>query len=157
MPALQELSLTHAAWAWAAVGAALLAVEVAAGSGWLLWPAASAGVVAVVLGFAPLPLPAAVLLFAALTIVSTVTARRYFPRRLASRARDINDNIARLMGREARVVSPFQHGAGRVFVDGKEWAAELEAGEGPEVGARVTVVGVAGARLKVRGRPAESG
>jgi membrane protein implicated in regulation of membrane protease activity len=150
MPGLPELSLTHAAWGWAAAGAALLAVEVASGSGWLLWPAAAAGVVAVVEGFTPLPVAAAVLLFAGLTLVSTLTARRYFPRRLASHAHDINDNVARLMGHEARVVAGFEAGAGRVFVDGKEWAAELEPGERAEPGAQVVVTGVAGARLKVR-------
>jgi membrane protein implicated in regulation of membrane protease activity len=150
MQSLAELSLTHEAWGWAAAGAALLALELASGSGWLLWPAAAAGVVAVVAGFTPLSGPVAVLVFAGLTLVSTVTARRYFPRRLAGDAHDINDNIARLMGRKARVVAPFQGGAGRVFVDGKEWAAELDAGEAAEAGAQVTVVGVSGARLKVR-------
>ncbi len=151
MPALDGLYLTHPAWSWAAAAAALLAVEVAAGSGWLLWPAASAGVVAVIEGFTRLSTPAAVLIFAVLTIVSTATARRYFPRRLAPRSHDINDNVARLVGHEGRVVAAFQGGAGRVFVDGKEWAAELAEGEAPEAGARVEVVGVAGARLKVRG------
>lgn len=151
MPLFTDLFLVHAAWIWAAVAAALLATEVAAGSGWLLWPAASAGVVAVIEGFHEIPFAAAVLVFAALTIVSTVTARRYFPRRPPDEIHDINDNVARLVGHEGRVVAPFQGGAGRVFVDGKEWPAELEAGETIEAGARVAVAGVSGVRLKVRG------
>lgn len=151
MTLLGDLFLSHPAWAWAAAAAALLAVEVATGSGWLLWPAAAAGVVAIVEGFARVSTAAAVLIFAVLTIVSTVTARRYFPRRLASHAHDINDNVARLMGREARVVAPFEARAGRVFVDGKEWAAELDEGEAAQAGARVRVTGVSGARLTVRG------
>jgi membrane protein implicated in regulation of membrane protease activity len=142
--------LSHPAWVWAAAAAALLAVEVGTGSGWLLWPAASAGLVAAILAFVPLPAPAAVLIFVALTIVSTVTARRYFPRRLATHAHDINDNIDRVVGREARVVTPFEAGEGRVFIDGKEWAAELVDGEPPETGARVQVTAVSGARLSVR-------
>lgn len=151
MLAASELFLTHPALAWAAAGAALLALEALSGSGWLLWPAASAGIVAVVQGFHPLTPAVAVLLFAGLTIVSTVTARRYFPhRRAAGEAADVNDNVERLLGREARVVAAFHDGAGRVFVDGKEWAAELEAGDSAEAGAQVTVTGVAGARLKVR-------
>jgi len=149
MTVFADLYIAHPAWIWAAVAAALLAVEVAAGSGWLLWPAASAGVVAIIEGFRETPLAAAVLIFAVLTIVSTLTARRYVPRR-PSDAGDINDNIARLIGHEGRVVAAFQAGAGRVFIDGKEWAAELEGGEALESGARVTVSGVAGARLKVR-------
>ena len=44
----------------------------------------------------------------------------------------------------------FQHRAGRVFIDGKEWAAELDDGEVLEAGASVEVVGVQGGCLKVR-------
>jgi len=47
-------------------------------------------------------------------------------------------------------VGPFAGRAGRVFIDGKEWAAELSEGEGLEAGSRVEVVGVAGAHLRVR-------
>lgn len=150
MPALDGLYLTHPAWVWAAAAAALLALEVAAGSGWLLWPAAAAGLVAVIQGFARLPTPAAVLLFAVLTLVFTAAARRYFPRRPSADGQDINDQVARLVGHEGRVVAPFQAGAGRVFVDGKEWAADLAGGDAPEPGARIRVTGVAGARLTVR-------
>jgi membrane protein implicated in regulation of membrane protease activity len=146
-----DLFFSHPAWIWAAVGAALLATEVVAGSGWLLWPAASAGVVAVIAGFSDLPFPAAVLIFAGLTIVTTLTARRYFPRRPPAEDQDVNDNVARLVGHEGRVVAAFKGGSGRVFVDGKEWPAELESGETIAAGARVAVASVSGVRLKVRG------
>jgi inner membrane protein len=152
MSDLGLLYLTHAGWFWAALGALLLAIEVASGSGWLLWPAASAGVVAVIEAFWEPPLAQAVLLFVVLLIVSTLTARRYFPRRRPEDLdQDINDNIARLVGHHGRVVGGFEQGAGRVFIDGKEWAAELEGGGRLEVGERIEVTGVSGARLKVRG------
>ena len=151
MPDLGLFYLTHAAWFWMALGAGLLAVEVATGTGWLLWAAASAGVVAIVEAVWELPLALAVLLFAVLVIVSTLSARRWFPRELADEGRDINDNIARLVGHEGKVVGRFEGGAGRVFIDGKEWAAELEQGEALDVGARVKVAGVSGARLTVKG------
>jgi membrane protein implicated in regulation of membrane protease activity len=150
MASLGELFLLHPAWAWAGGAAALLAVELGTGSGWLLWPAASAGVVAVVDGFIGLPVSAAILLFVSLTIVSTATARRYFPRRLAGHGHDINDNVSRLVGHQGRVAASFVNGAGRVFVDGKEWAAELTQEGALEAGARVEVTAVSGARLKVR-------
>ena len=139
-------------WLWIALGAGLLAIEVITGSGWLLWPAASAGVVALLVRFAGVSLEAAVLTFTVLTIVTTLLARRYLPRSLLRHAgRDINDNVARLVGCQGRAVAAFKDRTGRVFIDGKEWAAELDEGEALEAGARVEVTGVAGAGLRVRG------
>ena len=151
MPDLTIFYASHPFWVWIAVAAALLAVEVATGSGWLLWPSASAGAVAILATFADLGLPQAVLAFAVLTIASTVLARRYLPRSLLHHpVGDINDNVGRLVGHQGRAVGAFHGRAGRVFIDGKEWAAELDEGEGLEAGSRVEVTGVAGAHLKVR-------
>lgn len=135
-------------WSWAALAAALLAVEIVTGSGWLLWAAASAGVTAIAVNW--LPFPAALLMFAVLTMVSTLLARRYIPRSVVDHGHDINDNVGRLVGHKGAAVGAFRGGAGRVFIDGKEWAAELE-GEGAlAAGDPVQVTGVDGARLKVR-------
>lgn len=151
MPDLLSLYGAHPTWIWIALGAALLAVEVATGSGWLLWPAAAAWIVAVAVAFAGLDLAQAVLVFALLTISLVLLARRYLPKSLTRHAtHDINDNIARLVGHHGQVVAPFQGRNGRVFIDGKEWAAELDEGEAPQAGARVEVTGVAGAHLRVR-------
>lgn len=148
---LADLYAQHAFWVWLALAAAVLAAEVATGSGWLLWPAASAAVVALVSlvsDSAALEIGA----FAVLTIVSTLTARRFWPRR-PEMADDINDNVARLVGHEGRAASAFAHGAGRVLIDGKEWAAELD-GEGElAAGTEVEVTGLSGgSRLRVRPR-----
>lgn len=143
---------THPFWAWIAAAALLLAVEVATGSGYLLWPAAAAGVVAVVGLFAPLGLPAEVALFAVLTIVSTFLARRYLPRRAGQSGPDVNDRAGRLIGRFGETVGPFVDGRGRAFVDGAEWIAEIDPAGAPLTpGARVEVIEVlGGGRLKVR-------
>ncbi|MEO8113185.1 MAG: NfeD family protein [Phenylobacterium sp.] len=141
----------HPLWVWLGIGAALLAVEVGTGSGWLLWPAASAGATGVIAKLLGLGMVEAVLVFALLTIASTLLARRYLPRSLTTHAHDINDNIQRLVGHHGKAVRAFQDRAGRVFIDGKEWAAELDADEAVEAGARVEVVRVHGARLVVRG------
>ncbi|HEY2752093.1 NfeD family protein [Phenylobacterium sp.] len=151
MPDLTMFYANHPFWVWIALSAALLALEVATGSGWLLWPSASAGAVAVLATFADLGLAESVLAFAVLTIASTVLARRYLPRSLLTHpVGDINDNVARLVGHQGRAVGAFHGRAGRVFIDGKEWAAELDEGDGLEAGSRVEVTGVAGAHLKVR-------
>ena len=43
---LDAFWLTHPFWGWLALGAVLLVTELMTGSGWLLWPAAAAAVVA---------------------------------------------------------------------------------------------------------------
>lgn len=152
MGSLAEIYAAHAFWFWVGLGAALLALEVATGSGWLLWPAAAAGAVGVLALLVGLTLPWALLVFALVTILASLLARRYLPRSLTSHKHDINDNVARLVGQPGRAASAFEDRLGRVFIDGKEWAAELEDADALEAGARVKVVGVTGARLRVRSR-----
>lgn len=149
MDMLLDLYADHPFWIWMALGAAILAIEILTGSGWLLWASASAGVVAFV-SLLGLSLPAALLLYAALTIVSTLLARRYLPRSMTNEGDDINDNVARLVGHRGQAVAGFDGRSGRVSIDGKEWAAELDHGERLKAGAEVEVVGVNGARLRVR-------
>lgn len=150
MDAIAGLLAEQPFWIWAGLAAAILAVEVVTGSGWLLWASASAAATAAVVGLADISLSTALLVFALLTMVSTLLARRYLPRQATAPAGDINDNVARLVGHEGAAVTAFARGAGRVFIDGKEWAAELDDGEALEAGASVKVVGVEGARLRVR-------
>ena len=91
-----------------------------------------------------------VALFAICTIVTTYLGRRYL-RRTGPVGPDVNDTATRLIGHRGEAAATFVNGGGRVFVDGKEWSAELE-GPGPiPAGAKIEVVAVVGgARLKVR-------
>jgi membrane protein implicated in regulation of membrane protease activity len=147
---LVQLYAVHPFWVWVAAAAVLLTIEVSTGSGYLLWPAASAAVVALLTGFG-LGAPGEVIVFAVLTIVSTLAARRWLPHPFLARGPDINDPHHRIVGRTGRAASAFQSGHGRVFVDGKEWAAELEDGGELASGAHVRVTGVlSGACLKVK-------
>jgi membrane protein implicated in regulation of membrane protease activity len=150
MEGLIDLAAANPFWAWAGLGAALLAVEVATGSGWLLWPAASAGLVAVLSLALPVDWRVSTGLFAALTIASSLTARRYLRPLARHHGHDINDNVARLVGHHGKTVGDFAGGAGRVFIDGKEWAAELDDDAPLVAGAAVEVTGVNGSRLRVR-------
>ncbi len=150
MDAIVDIYTAQPFWIWLAIGVILLAVEAALSTEWLLWPAAAAGIVAVLtalglrLGFA-----FEVGLFAALTVVATLMSRRLIQRVNPSDKPDINDRDARLVGQRARVVAPFVEGRGRVFVSGSEWAAEIE-GAGPPVGDSVIVERLDGPSLKVR-------
>jgi membrane protein implicated in regulation of membrane protease activity len=134
---------------WAAIGGVLLAVEVATGSGWLLWPAASAGAMALLGLLFHFDLNMQWVIFALLTIVTTLAGRRFFPRAVLTGG-DINDTRSRLSGLDGVAAGDFQGGRGRVFVDGKEWAAELEGGTSLASGMRVIVIGVKGSCLTVR-------
>jgi membrane protein implicated in regulation of membrane protease activity len=62
------------------------------------------------------------------------------------------DRTARLIGRIGRTTSEFINGVGRVWIDGAEWSAEIDAGDyGLPADAPVRVLGVAGGiRLKVQ-------
>lgn len=150
MDMLANLYFDQPFWVWAALAAALLAVEVLTGSGWLLWASASAAVTGAVVGLMSPSVPVALMVFAGLTIVSTLLARRFLPRRAAPTSGDINDNVSRLLGAQGSVVGVFAGRAGRVFVDGKEWAADLDGDNDLDAGAPVRVTGVNGARLTVR-------
>jgi membrane protein implicated in regulation of membrane protease activity len=150
MSDLTTFLLTHPMWAWLAIGAVFLIVEVMTGSGWLLWPAGAAAMVGAVIFFAPLGIPVQAVLFAGLTIVTTYLGRRYL---LTAHApgRDVNDPYARLIGHRGKAVETFRTGAGRVFIDGKEWSAELEGDGALVAGAPVVVTALlGGARLRVR-------
>ena len=150
MHGLMAFYATHPFWVWLAVAAIFLAVEVATGTGWLLWPAA-AGLLVGLLTLVVAPgLPAELVLFAVLTIAATYLARRFLRPVLEADGPDLNDPALRLVGRDGEVLDGFANGHGRVFVDGKEWAAVAPEGVAPTTGQRVLVVAVEGAVLTVR-------
>jgi membrane protein implicated in regulation of membrane protease activity len=151
MDALGVFYSAHPFWVWLALGAAFLTIEVLTGSGWLLWPAGSAAVVAL-LTLTPLHIgaPGEWIVFTACTVVTTFVGRRWL-RGVPHAGPNINDASARLIGHRGETSHAFEAGLGRVFVDGKEWSAELDGGTVLAAGAKVVVVAVeGGARLKVR-------
>ena len=150
MDAIDAFYFAHPFWVWLAVGAAFLAIEVATGSGWMLWPAAAAALVGVVSLFARVGVGGGIALFAVCTLILTYLGRRML-RKTAPGGADINDAHGRLIGHHGAASVAFPGGAGRVFVDGKEWSAELAEGGPLAAGAGVEVTAVlSGARLKVR-------
>ena len=140
--------LLHPFALWMAIGGVLLAVEVATGSGWLLWPAGSAGVLGVLGLLWHFDLNIQLVIFALLTIFTTLTGRHFFPR--TPFGNDINDTRSRLAGLDGVAAGDFKSGQGRVFVDGKEWAAQLEGADALPSGMKVIVVAVKGSCLTVR-------
>lgn len=149
MGAVESLYASHPFWPWLALAALFLAIEVATGTGWLLWPAASAFVVGLLAEALRPGLVIEAGLFAALTIASTYLARRFLRPVLESTSPDLNDPLQRLVGQHGQVMAAFEQGRGRVFVDGKDWAAEADE-PSPQLEQTVVVTGVDGAVLKVR-------
>lgn len=149
MTALADFYVAQPFWIWLAVGVLLLALEAMFSTEWLLWPAVSAGVVAVMTAAGVrLGLPGEVAVFAILTVISTLLSRRLIAKANPD-GPDINDRDSRLIGQRARVVQAFVDGRGRVFVSGAEWSAEIE-GEAPGEGQDVVVKRVDGSRLTVQ-------
>jgi len=145
----QAFFFAHPLWAWIAIGGVFLIGELMTGSGWLLWPAAAAAVVAVTSQFVDLGGPIEIVLFVVAAVVFTYLGRRFL-RPAPNDAPDVNDTTQRLVGREGETVAPFTAGLGRVFVDGKEWAAELDGGGDLDAKSKVKVLEIlGGARLKV--------
>jgi len=150
MEQAEALFFAHPFWTWVAVGGLFLIGELLTGSGWMLWLAGAAAFVAIVIRFVDLGWPAEVVLFVVAAVVATYLGRRYLPPAGHGRS-DINDPSPRLVGRKGESVAPFRGGLGRVFIDGKEWAAELDGGGELEAKSKVEVVEIlGGARLKVR-------
>jgi len=144
-----EWLLLHPFALWLVVCAILLTFEVSTDSGWLLWPAGSAALTAALVWGWPLDIYLQLVVFALLTIVTTLGGRRLFPR-VQAEGDDINDTRARLAGSEGVTAGDFASGNGRGLVDGKDWAAEVEGDGVLAPGTRVAVVRVGGARLTVR-------
>lgn len=120
---------TQAFWIWLTLGILLLGIEVFLGTQWLLWSAASAGVVAVVCltglpyGFVP-----QVITFAVLSLVLSLWTKRFL--KVPEGVSDVNEPHSRLLGKQAEVLSGFEFVAGgertgRVMFEGVEWPAVL--------------------------------
>ncbi|HEX6860632.1 MAG TPA: NfeD family protein [Caulobacteraceae bacterium] len=139
---LADIYASYPLLVWLALAALFLAIEVATGSGWLLWPAGAAGITAMLTFVLPDSLTAELAVFAVLTAVSALFGRRFLPRAMAS-GPDINDNIGRLIGQHGKMVAPD-----RIFIDGKDWAAVAD--EALQTGQQVEVVATEGAVLRVR-------
>jgi membrane-bound serine protease (ClpP class) len=120
-------------------------------SGYALF--AAAGLLSLILGlvlvfdFAVPPWVTVTLL--ALILGLSATAAILIWRRVAeAQKQKIATGNEELVGQTARVHAPLQP-AGKVFIQGEIWSAELDAGKA-EIGEQVTVTGVQGLKLSVK-------
>jgi len=147
-------------WIWLAVASLFVALNLATGSSLLMWPGVAAALVAVlevaglrlgliVEGWVFVGLSAAMLAVVALraaprTVVAAAEpARRTKPGKVSTGTVEQGES-GRLIGRIGRASSEFANGVGRVWIDGSEWAAELDGAEVLPEGEPVRITKVVG-------------
>ena len=152
MEAVTNFLNAQPAWHWWALGALLLALEIASMTSYLLWPGLAALLVGVLKFFYP-PLDGriAVFLFAVLAVVATIIWKRS-PWGNATRTthETLNERSAQYLGRHVTAIGDFAGGRGSVRVDDTRWSAQTTDGSSPRSGDALEVTGFDGAILKVK-------
>ena len=148
---LQALS-EPSPWMWLAVGAVLLAVEIASTTTYLLWP----GIAALLVGLLkflvpPLNNEICVLLFAVLSVAATIAWKRSpWGRAVRHTHATLNERSAQYRGRIVTAASDFIGTDGAVLVDDTRWSARSSDGTSPQKGDKLLVTGADGTRLLVK-------
>lgn len=155
MEAVTQFLNTQPAWHWWALGAILLAAEIASTTQYLLWPGIAALLIGVLKFLDPgLDGRLAVFLFAIVSVVATVAWKRS-PWGRADRHthHNLNDRSAQYVGRVVKCEENFVNGRGAVRVDDTRWVASVVDGSAPIKGDMLQVSGADGAELKVQLAP----
>jgi membrane protein implicated in regulation of membrane protease activity len=143
--------LTPAYWHWWTAGAVMLIAEVFAPGVIFLWLAIGAFVAGtLLLVFPDMPWSLELLAFAIASALSLFLGRPIL-KRYTKEPEDgtLNERGRSLEGTVATLVEPIVNGTGRVRLGDTSWSV---AGPDLPAGARVVVVGVDGARLRVAPR-----
>jgi len=142
--------LSH--WTWWVAGVLLVMLEVVLPGTFLLWLGVSAGVVGVMVYFAPDLSPAIQFtLFAALALAAIFLSRRYLQKHRTAEQAALSARGAHYIGRVVTVEDAIDGGAGKVRVEDTVWRAQ---GADAAAGARVKITGITGATFQVE--PVES-
>jgi membrane protein implicated in regulation of membrane protease activity len=159
MPLIDALYQQDPFWIWLAVASLFVALNLATGSSLLMWPGVAAALVAVlevvgvrlgliVEGWLFVGLSVAMLAVVALrmprpVVAAAEPARRTKPGKVSTGTVEQGES-GRLIGRIGRASSEFANGVGRVWIDGSEWAAELDGAEVLPEGEPVRITKVVG-------------
>ena len=152
MQALTDFLNNQPAWHWWALGALLLAAEIASATQYLLWP----GIAALVVGILKFAVPSLdgrldVFLFAVIAIAATVLWKRSsLGRADRDTHHDLNDRSAQYAGRQVQALDDFEGGRGAVRVDDSRWNARTSDGSSPRKGETLVVTGADGTILHVK-------
>ncbi len=142
---LEDMNATR----WGLLGLTLFGLELITGTTYILWPAAAALILAVLVFFLPLTWELQFVLFFILSIVLLVAGHRYLrPMFKSGEPSEVNDPGQTMLGRRVTAFSDFENGHGRVTVGDTQWSASTESGD-PKLGDALVITSVAGTTLIV--------
>lgn len=138
---------TLAWWHWWIAAAVLAAIETFMPGAVAIWFAAAAVVVGALLLVVPIPWQLQLVVFGALGVIAIFLWRKYRPANDGLSDQPLlNQRGAHYIGQEFTLFEALQGGSGKIKVGDTVWLAH---GADAPAGARVRVVGVDGAVLKV--------
>lgn len=129
----------NTSYAWMSLAFILIAMEMMVPGAYLVW----IGLAALVTGLLDLVLPinwiAQLLIFGVLSVVfSVIGSKLYDPKKIKSDKPDLNNTIAQLVGREAKVVVAIEAKRGKIKLGDTLWNVE---GPAAEIGQLVRITG----------------
>ena len=134
-------------WGWLVFAALLGVGEVLMPGVFLIWVALAAAVTGLIALLLPVSVPAQLLIFALLCLLSVWGGRRWYAANpVDSQDPLLNDRTARLIGEVVLVVEPIEAGRGRVKVGDSVWSCR---GPDAPAGSRVRVTGAEASVLQV--------
>lgn len=135
-------------WGWWIFAVLLIVLEIAVPGAVFLWMGIAAAVVGALVFFVPaLDWQYQLLIFAILSVVSILVARRYLRSRpIETDQPSLNRRGSQYIGRTFTLTEPVVDGRGRLHVDDTMWRVD---GPDMETGAKVKVVAVDGVVLKI--------
>jgi membrane protein implicated in regulation of membrane protease activity len=134
-------------WSWWVLGLVLAILEVLVPGSFLIWFSVAAILVGTLAMFVDISWQIELVLFVVLAVVAVLVGRRFYGG--AGRTPEnsqLNDRVARQIGRVATLDTAIADGSGHVRLDDSLWRVE-----GPELpaGARVRITGIRDGRLQV--------
>jgi membrane protein implicated in regulation of membrane protease activity len=152
MDALIEWVWDISYWHWWALAVILAAIEIAAPTTYLLWPAISAVLVGLAVAlFGQFDWRLQVLAFAVLAVISTVVWVRWWRNRPEAKTpSSLNSRSARYIGRRLHLTKALVDGHGQIQLDDTWWPARSESGDAVAAGEQVEVVTSDGSVLVIR-------
>ena len=141
-------------WTWWIIAVVLIVLEMFAPGTFFLWMGASAGIVGVALFLFPeLAWELQLTLFATLSIVAIVLARRYLQKNKGAHSK-LSQRGKRYIGRTVTVAEAIINGLGKVRIEDTLWRVR---GDDAVIGQQVKIVAIEGATFEVENIASEPG